>query len=354
MAAVMPNESESSAGAPTPDALEQMLGQLHAMECAVRAEFLKTAASYVASKAWLSDGARDLAEWLVGRFAISPYQARELARVADAVVCLPKLLSAFAEGRISWDQLRVVTKYATPDTDERLAEQVPGLSLRSIEAKARAARTMSAAEAKRQHDDQFLLLYRRGEDRLRIRGELVGEWAAVVEKALLRRLEAQPKPPEGEDPLPYDVRLASALHELCSGAIGADPDPDRATVVVHTDLHALHAHDGVADIEGLLISSETVRRLCCDGRIQEVLEIGGIPIGIGTTSRTVPFHLRRLLTERDQGCRFPGCSRRRWVHAHHMWHWEDGGPTDLGNLVLLCSYHHHFLHEGGWKIRGNP
>ncbi|MBI2168530.1 MAG: hypothetical protein HYU28_03370, partial [Actinobacteria bacterium] len=37
-----------------------LLGQLHAMECAVRAEFLKTAAAYVASKAWLSDGARDL------------------------------------------------------------------------------------------------------------------------------------------------------------------------------------------------------------------------------------------------------------------------------------------------------
>lgn len=31
-----------------------------------------------------------------------------------------------------------------------------------------------------------------------------------------------------------------------------------------------------------------------------------------------------------------------------------GGPTDLGNLILLCSYHHRFVHEGEWRIRGNP
>lgn len=63
---------------------------------------------------------------------------------------------------------------------------------------------------------------------------------------------------------------------------------------------------------------------------------------------------RRQLVHRDGGCRFLGCSRRRWVHAHHIRHWGDRGPTDLGNLVLLCSYHHQFVHKRGWTIRGNP
>ena len=34
-----------------------------------------------------------------------------------------------------------------------------------------------------------------------------------------------------------------------------------------------------------------------------------------------------------------------------MDHWIDGGETTLGNLVLLCSYHHRLLHEGGFRIR---
>ncbi len=30
--------------------------------------------------------------------------------------------------------------------------------------------------------------------------------------------------------------------------------------------------------------------------------------------------------------------------------WADGGPTDLDNLILLCGFHHRFVHEHGWTI----
>jgi hypothetical protein len=53
---------------------------------------------------------------------------------------------------------------------------------------------------------------------------------------------------------------------------------------------------------------------------------------------------------RDGGCRFPGCAEHRYVEAHHVRHWADGGPTDLANLVLLCWRHHHALHEGGYTL----
>jgi len=31
-------------------------------------------------------------------------------------------------------------------------------------------------------------------------------------------------------------------------------------------------------------------------------------------------------------------------------HWTNGGLTELHNLILLCSFHHHVVHEGGWNI----
>jgi hypothetical protein len=34
--------------------------------------------------------------------------------------------------------------------------------------------------------------------------------------------------------------------------------------------------------------------------------------------------------------------------------WELGGPTDLNNLTLICSYHHKLVHEGGWFVRLTP
>ena len=49
-------------------------------------------------------------------------------------------------------------------------------------------------------------------------------------------------------------------------------------------------------------------------------------------------------------CGFPGCSATSWLHAHHIVHWSNGGPTNLNNLVSLCSFHHHLVHEGGWQV----
>ncbi|MCH7741904.1 MAG: HNH endonuclease [Proteobacteria bacterium] len=56
------------------------------------------------------------------------------------------------------------------------------------------------------------------------------------------------------------------------------------------------------------------------------------------------------LRQRDRGCRFPGCGQSRWVDAHHIKHWVDGGETRLDNLITLCRYHHRLLHKGSYRI----
>ncbi len=94
------------------------------------------------------------------------------------------------------------------------------------------------------------------------------------------------------------------------------------------------------------VSAGTSRRLSCDATTTTVVhDKGGAIIDVGRKTRRISSKLRLALTQRDQGCRFPGCTNH-FTDAHHVRHWIDGGETNLSNLMLLCGYHHGFVHDG--------
>lgn len=76
----------------------------------------------------------------------------------------------------------------------------------------------------------------------------------------------------------------------------------------------------------------------------------GEPLNVGRKTRTISAPLRRALNARDKGCRFPGCCNTRYIDAHHIEHWANGGETKPANLVSLCRFHHRAVHEGGIRI----
>jgi len=65
----------------------------------------------------------------------------------------------------------------------------------------------------------------------------------------------------------------------------------------------------------------------------------GATLDVGRRIRSIPPAIRRALQRRDQGCRFPGCTAHKYVDAHHVVHWADGGESKLDNLVTLCRHH---------------
>jgi uncharacterized protein DUF222/HNH endonuclease len=58
------------------------------------------------------------------------------------------------------------------------------------------------------------------------------------------------------------------------------------------------------------------------------------------------------LEHRHPTCAVPGCTATRELRAHHIQHWEDDGPTELANLVLLCPYQHRLHRRGIITIAG--
>ena len=125
-------------------------------------------------------------------------------------------------------------------------------------------------------------------------------------------------------------------------------------IVVGKDAFA-HSEPG-RTTSGVPLPGLVVRKLACDAAIHRVITDGlGSILDYGRSTRTIPPAVYTALVLRDWGCRFPGCDRpAEWCEGHHVWHWEDGGPTDLSNLVLLCSKHHHVIHLTDWRLTLRP
>ena len=87
------------------------------------------------------------------------------------------------------------------------------------------------------------------------------------------------------------------------------------------------------------------------GVIPVVCNGNSVPLDLGRTQRLVPDRLRSALVARDHCCTFPACDQpARMTEAHHVRAWQDGGSTDLANLVLLCHRHHRVIHGSEWTI----
>jgi hypothetical protein len=139
---------------------------------------------------------------------------------------------------------------------------------------------------------------------------------------------------------------------LAHAAIEA-PGTDRHQIVVHVAAETLRDRAaGCCEFEGgPSMAAETARRLSCDASVVALIEDDdGEPLSAGRKTRTISAPLRRVLKARDRGCRFPGCSNSRYVDAHHIEHWANGGETKPSNLISLCRFHHHAVHEGGFRI----
>lgn len=335
-------------------ALLRGMDVLHQRISGNQRELLQLIAKADGCEAWRDTGARDMAHWLSMRYGISQWKARRWIAAAHALKDLPFLSEAFASGALGIDKTVELARFATPETEAGLISWAKRVSCACIRRKADLAVRASIEETEAVDKSRFLSWWFFDEGRrFGLEAELPAAQGAVVARALDRLTEQLPVMPGEEDACYTDARRADALVALSSASIAADADADRATVVVHTSLDGLVSGEGGCEIEGAgVIHPETARRLACTARVQVVLEdSAGQPVRLGRMSREPSAAMLRQLRYRDQECTFPGCGARRFTQAHHIVWWEHGGPTDLDNLLLVCSFHHKLVHEYRWVVR---
>jgi hypothetical protein len=310
---------------------------------------------------WAKWGYRNCSEWLAWRSGISRSAAREQVRTAQALRDLPQIAMAFAEGRLSYSKVRALTRAAEPANEDLLLAYALNATATQVEARCRQIRNVrpeSVNDARRNWERRSLSVWRNdSRGTLTMTLEVPLEVGELISQALDRAIQSgeAASGPEFDESSWHtqqaDALVAIAKAYLAGGRSGQRVSTgDQYQVVVHVDESALRAGEslrgGISASAGRSdLPIETVRRLTCDGSVVEVVEsVGGAPLSVGRKQRTIPTHLKRALWARDRGCAFPGCQHTRFVDAHHVKHWAQGGETSLDNLVLLCDHHHRPTH----------
>lgn len=308
------------------------------------------------------------AHWLNWKCGIDLGAAREKVRVAIALEALPKIASAMCRGQLSYSKVRALTRVACANTEEYFLDIALHGTASHVETLVREyRRAKEAAELSREARQQATrgVRYFYDEDgSLVMKGRLPAEVGALFVKALdaaMKDTWPDVSAETSEQRPSFAARRADALAQITESflAHGAEAlaGGDRHQIVVHVDAGTLQessagAAGGCRIEEGPSIPTETARRLACDSSIVAIVEDArSEPLDVGRKTRTIPPALRRALNARDRGCRFPGCSNKRYVDAHHIRHWADGGETKVSNLVTLCRFHHRKVHEGRVAIQ---
>jgi hypothetical protein len=303
------------------DELESQITELAGHLNAAHYRWLTLIAEFDRRQGWAGAKIASCAHWLNFKCGLNLGAAREKVRVAHALPSLPKIAASMARGELSYSKVRALTRIACSATEDSLLMIALHGTAHHVETLVRhyrrAEHNEQLAREERQEQSAFFRYWYDEDGSLIFHGRMPALSGARFMKGLEAATEAVPAT-EPLSPVKHPFEWAEA-----------ETDPEEEDVD-----HALRTY-GARRADALALMA-------------------------GRKTRSIPPALRRALNARDSGCRFPGCTLHRFVDAHHVEHWADGGETKLSNLITLCRAHHRMVHtgeivieataEGGWRF----
>ncbi|OMC23947.1 HNH endonuclease signature motif containing protein [Mycobacterium colombiense] len=340
--------------------LFEELAELNGQRNAIDGRIVEIVAEVERDELWGATGARSVPALVAWKLGSSANTAATIATVAHRLEEFPRCVAGMREGRLSLDQVGVIASRAGEGSDEHYAELAAVATVNQLrtavkleprpEPEPRSDRPEPQASITKTADDEGSCwrIKLSHPDAAKFdaalachRDALIAEWKRDRDNGDRACDQVPPLPGTGE----AFMRLVEAGWDV---EAARRPHGQHTTVVVHVDVErraaALHL--------GPLLTAAERRYLTCDATCEVWFERAGEVIGAGRATRLINRRLRRALEHRHRMCAVPGCGATRGLHAHHIRHWEDGGPTELFNLVLVCPYHHRLHHRGVITIAG--
>jgi hypothetical protein len=326
----------------------------------------------LATNGWVSPGIASPEHWVQWKTNTARHRAAGIVQIARRVEELPVCWQHFREGRITEDAMVLLARKAPAERDAELCRWAMEMTIpqlgRILRHLPKPAGEADGA-ASREDRERRCEVHRLGDGWLQAKLVLPPDEAASFEAALTSARDAELRDrrdlPPDEEVEPAEARtisMADAFARMCSEALdGMDKHfcrtghrGERHQVVIHRELDDDGCPRPAQLHQGDHLPEAVARYMSCDADVLVAYARQGRIVGITPEARHPNRWLRRYLEHRDGGCAHPLCQQRRFVHAHHLLYWEDGGLTVAENLVCLCPRHHRSLHLGDFTIEGDP
>jgi len=311
---------------------------------------------------WQGQAKRDMADWLAALTNTSYGDAISRVKLGEAMGASPELADAVDSGEVSAATAEalheaVTNPAPTADTAE-LVDSVKGSGPRDARKAAARFRELHTTETPEEAAD------RRYQHRSVRSGQ--AEDGMVTTTVTLPELESREfhqvisfiggKPCEG-DGRTTEQRLADGLIQLCrayaAGAVSGGREKPTILITIDADSFTGAANAPGTTAFGDRIPAHIVRRLAEHANLQRLIHAGNMILELGREVRYATEAQYKALLVRDGGCRWSGCHiPAAWCQIDHLRAWEAGGRSDLDNLVLWCSHHHHEKHRPGVQVLG--
>lgn len=323
---------------------------------------------------------RDSGSLLRNATGISNWTARTRAGTYLQLVVLPAMREALADGRVTFDHCRLVAEQADSPNRDAVLDQQAELAAKACELSCDDFRAWLATWVRdveeARHPDEPPARRRWRHRRVRrtvlpdgIRRtvlDLDEETDAVVIGAV-RDVVAEMNRADRQAKVPFDQRRSSAqkwadaFAEVARRSRAADVITKRKvrpTILAITEMSVLWDQlrvNGVCELaDGTQLTAAQLRRMACEADIiPMVLGSDGVVLDMGRTIRFANDAQRLALRAMHPTCACEGCDVEfDWCEIHHLRPWDKlGGRTDLANLVPLCEYHHHLIHDADGEVR---
>ena len=302
---------------------------------------------------WGATGCRSVSALVAWKTGVSPANAQAVVAVAQRLEQFPRCAEGMREGRFSLDQVGVIAERAADGSDEHYAQLAAVATVTQLR---NAIKLEPRPQPDPRPEPQRSITKTEAHEFTTWRITLPRLEAATFDAALQSHQDAlvadwtRDHADAADQAPPFPVAVDGFMSLIQAGwdtEATRRPHGQHTTVVVHVDVEqraSLH--------RGPWLSDEERQFLLCDATCEVWFQRHGQVIGSGRATRVINRRLRRALEHRDRCCVVPGCGATRGLHAHHIQHWEHGGPTELWNLVLVCPYHHRAHHRGLITIAG--